>query len=196
MKHLLLVVTIIGCGSESPQHVDAASDGTAAIDVAPGDSVASAFALTSPMLAPGAAFAAANTCDGANTSPQFVWSAPPANTQSFALVLTDNSNGLVHCVIYDVPASATGLPAAVMNAYAPTNVTGAHQTASYSAAVRGYNGPCPPAGGGAHNYEFAAYALDTAALPGASMSTTRAQALTLIMQHQLGKVSLAGTYMR
>jgi hypothetical protein len=115
---------------------------------------------------------------------------------SYAVVLTDKSfNNLVHWVIYDVPASATALPAAVQKTYAPTNVMGAHQTASYQANVRGYLGPCPPIGGGPHTYEFAVYGVDVATLP-ATMATTGPQAVALITQHMTAKATLTGTYER
>ncbi len=152
--------------------------------------------VLSPMLTEGATIATANTCDGANTSPQLAWTGNTMNAQSFAVVLTDKSNGLVHAVIYDIPASATGLPADVEKVYAPTDVPGAHQTDSYTAGMRGYRGPCPPVNGGAHTYEFALFGLDVAALPGASMTTTRAQAVTLINQHKTATVTLTGMYMR
>jgi Raf kinase inhibitor-like YbhB/YbcL family protein len=182
---------VAACGSDSSTAPDAAVEGPAdaAID-AP-----QPFTMSSPELMQ-QAFVAANTCDGANTSPQLAWSGYVANPQSFAVVFTDMSNDLVHWVIYDIPADATGLPANVMKAYAPTNVPGAHQTASYQAATRGYLGPCPPPADQAHTYEFAVYALDVATLPGAMMNTTRAQAVPLIIEHQIAKATLTGTYDR
>src|SRR5215216_4819255 len=102
MKRLAIAV-LAGCGGSSPTQIDAAIDGAATFD---GQfDGPSALTLTSPMLAPGASFAAANTCDGAsNTSPQLVWS---GNAASFAVVLSDKSfNNLVHWIIYDIPASA------------------------------------------------------------------------------------------
>jgi Raf kinase inhibitor-like YbhB/YbcL family protein len=198
MKRLVLLALLAACGgddssAQSDAGIDGAVGGTdAAIDTPSGGM----FALTSPMLTEGATIATANTCDGANTSPQLVWSGNAMNAMSFAVVLTDKTNGLVHWVIYDVPGSATGLPADVSKAYTPSNVPGAHQAASYQTTVRGYLGPCPPASGGAHTYEFAAYGLDVAALPGATMATTRAEAVTLIGQHTTAKATLTGMYMR
>ena len=193
MKRLAIAV-LAACDGSSPAQIDAAIDGAATLD---GQfDGPSAFTLTSPMLAPGASFVAANTCDGAlNMSPQLVWSGNAIGAASFAVVLTDKSNNLVHWVIYDVPASATGLPENVEKVYAPSNVAGAHQTASYQATVRGYLGPCPPSGP-AHTYEFAVYGLDVATLPGASMATTRADAVTLITQHDTAQATLTGMYMR
>lgn len=177
-----------GGGGGTPIDTAPAGDGPPAGDAPPGS-----FALSSPMLASGASFDPANTCDGADTSPQLVWTSPPAGTRSFAVVLTDQSlnPNLVHWVIYDVPAAATGLPANVDKSYAPANVAGAHQTESYQAQTHGYLGPCPP---NLHMYQFAAYALDVDVLPGTSMSTTRAQAVPLVMQHQLATATLVGMY--
>jgi Raf kinase inhibitor-like YbhB/YbcL family protein len=184
------------CGTESkPTHADAALDGPAAADAGP-DAPPGVFALTSPALVEGGMIDAAITCDGANTSPELSWTSAPADTQSFAVVLTDKTNDLVHWVIYDIPASATGLPSAVMKVYSPANVPGAHQTTSYNTNVTGYLGPCPPPAQGAHMYEFAAYALDVATLPGASSTTTRQQAVPIIMMHALASATLTGSYER
>jgi Raf kinase inhibitor-like YbhB/YbcL family protein len=183
------VVVLAGaCGGGGGGQIDSppAGDGLPSDDAPPGS-----FAMSSPMLASGAAFDPANTCDGADTSPQLAWANPPGGTRSFAVVLTDQTISLVHWVIYDVPAASTGLPANVDKTYAPTNVAGAHQTESYQAQTHGYLGPCPPS---LHTYQFAAFALDVDILPGTSMSTTRAQAVPLIMQHELATATLTGTY--
>jgi Raf kinase inhibitor-like YbhB/YbcL family protein len=188
---LLACLALTACSSNgTPADVDAAPviDAAVGLDVVidgPG------LTLTSPVLTEGGAISAVNTCNGANTSPQLDWIGQPSGTLSYAVVLTDKSNQLVHAVIYDIPATATGLPANVEKLYTPSNVPGAHQTSSYQTAVRGYNGPCPPS---QHTYEFALYALDVATLPGATMGTTRSQALTLIQAHDLAMATLTGTY--
>jgi Raf kinase inhibitor-like YbhB/YbcL family protein len=201
MKRLILIL-LAACGGDdsSSAQSDAAVDGSGSATIdAPGvdaPNMGGTFTMTSPMLTEAAMLAAANTCDGANTSPQLVWMGNAMNAMSYAVVLTDKSNNLVHWVIYDIPGSATGLPAAVEKVYAPTNVAGAHQTASYQATTRGYLGPCPPANGGPHTYEFAVYGLDVATLPGTSMTTTRAQAVPLITQHMTATALLTGNYER
>ncbi|MDQ3335960.1 MAG: YbhB/YbcL family Raf kinase inhibitor-like protein [Myxococcota bacterium] len=189
MKRIALVL-LVGCGGSGGPAADAAIDSIGTIDAALDAPPAGAFALTSPMLAAGAAFNAANTCNGANTSPQLAWTAGPAGTMSYAIIFTDKSNNLIHWVIYDIPASATGLPADVQKAYMPNNVAGAKQTLSYQA-VRGYLGPCPPV---LHTYEFVVYALDVATLPGVTMNSTRAQLAPVILDHDLGMAALSGTY--
>lgn len=196
MKRLAIALLVASCGSDdsTPAQGDAAVDGAGTVDASV--DAAAAFTLTSPMVTQGAAIAAVYTCDGANTSPQLVWTGNATSAQSYAIVLADMANGVVHWVIYDIPVAATGLPANVEKAYAPTNVAGAHQTQSYQAAVRGYLGPCPNPADGPHTYEFAVYGLDVATLPGATMATTRAQAIALIQQHQTAMATLSGTYDR
>lgn len=107
------------------------------------------------------------------------------------MVFTDLSNGLVHSVTYDIPSSRLDLPANVQKAYQPNNVAGAKQTTAYDNNTRGYLGPCPP---NEHTYEFALYAIDVVQLPGATMSTTRAQIVPIIQAHDLGVAKLTGKY--
>jgi Raf kinase inhibitor-like YbhB/YbcL family protein len=191
MRSLLgLGLLFAGCGGGSggtPTPDAAPQDG------APTDTPSGGFTVTSTAFAADGAIPAASTCSGANTSPQLAWTGAPSGTLSYAVVLTDLSltPPLVHWVIYDIPGDATGLPAGVEKTYTPANVPGAHQTASYDSQVRGYLGPCPPA---KHTYEFAVYALLAATLPGATMQTTRADAVPVITAHQLGRGTLTGTY--
>jgi Raf kinase inhibitor-like YbhB/YbcL family protein len=192
MKRLLfgLLAACGGSGSDTP--TDAATDGTAIVDSAVDAPPSGSIALTSPTITMGAMFPAMHTCTGpGNTSPQLTWTAGPAGTLSYAVIFTDKSNNLIHWIIYDIPASATGLPANVQKAYAPNNVTGAKQTDSYQAGMRGYLGPCPP---NQHTYELVVYALDVATLPGVTMASTRADVSPVILQHDLAMGALSGTY--
>jgi len=186
-------LVVAGCGggdgnpaTDGPPSSDGPGGGDAPTDTPP-----TAFALTSPAYSEGGTIPVDQTCNGANTSPQLDWVGGPAGTMSFAVVLTDKSNNLIHAVIYDIPSTNTGLPADVDKVFAPADVPGAHQTTSYDPSVRGYNGPCPPS---THTYEMKLFALDVAALPGATMQTTRAQAVVLIDQHDLAAATLTATY--
>jgi len=173
---LSLALAVAACGSSSS---------TPQVDASLIDSpVVAGFIVTSPAFAEGGAIPIANTCKGANTSPELTWTGAPAGTMSFAVVFTDLSLSphLVHTVIYDIPATVTGLPAAVANTYEPANLPGAHQTTGYDDTTRGYLGPCPPS---VHNYELAVYPLLAAQLPGATMTTTRADAVATITAHAL-----------
>jgi Raf kinase inhibitor-like YbhB/YbcL family protein len=175
------------------------SGGSGSIDAPPGNLEASidtppgVFALSSPMLANNAMFPAANTCDGADTSPELDWVNPPAGVGSFAVVLYDRSltPNLIHWVLYDIPGSATGLPTGVGMGYEPANIAGAHQPIGLQN-QRQYHGPCPPA---LHVYDFIVYALPEPMLPGATMDTTKEDAEASITAHQGVMATLTGTYM-
>lgn len=100
------------------------------------------------------------TCDGADNSPAFEWSDPPAGTQSFAFLADDPdapAGTWVHWVLFDLPASVRALQ---------QNVPRKEELADGSRQGRndfgkiGYGGPCPPAGA-PHRYFFKIYALDT-----------------------------------
>ncbi len=199
MRQLLpcVVLFAIGCGGDSPAGVDAPSiDGPGQNDGPTADTAMGTFAITSTAFAEGGTFPTDNTCDGTNVSPQLDWTDAPAGAMSFAVVLTDKSLSppLVHSVIYDIPMSATGLPADVDKVFAPPDVAGAHQTRTFNGF--GYSGPCPPVNQGAHDYELAVHALDVATLPGADMNTTRDTAVQTIAQHDMGSAVLNGMYQR
>ncbi|MEO8700480.1 MAG: YbhB/YbcL family Raf kinase inhibitor-like protein [Kofleriaceae bacterium] len=204
MRGCVWLAMLVACGgSEDPAAIDgpgttdpdAVIDGVnSGIDTPPTD-----MAISSTVLAEGAAFPEVHTCgtagDAANTSPPLAWVGPPAGTLSFAVVFTDRI-GLIHSVIYDIPATATSLPVDVEKTFAPANVLGAHQTITLGGVTFGYAGPCPPPGAAVHTYEFELFALDVATLPGADMTTTQSQARTLILAHDLASVELTGTYQR
>jgi Raf kinase inhibitor-like YbhB/YbcL family protein len=97
---------------------------------------------------------------GGNTSPELSWTGVPAGTMSFALVLQDLSNGFAHWVLWNIPGSATGLPAGIdKTSDMPSNVEGAQQAGLGSGAEdHGYFGP----GSSCNVYQFALYALSMA----------------------------------
>lgn len=150
------------------------------------------FALTSSSIAEGAFFPAENTCSGANTSPPLAWTAGPAGTKSYAIVLNDTTISFLHFIVYDIPANVSALPAALEAAYAPANPAGTHETKSYKGTF-GYAGPCPPA---VHVYEFVLYALDVATLPGVTQDVSLADAQTAIKAHSLASTKLTAKYMK
>ena len=99
-------------------------------------------------------------CSGANISPALSWTEPPANTQSFALIVDDpdapTSTPAVHWLIYAIPATQRTL--AEDTAKKATLPGGARQGRN-SAGKIGYTGPCPDPGK-VHHYFFKLYALD------------------------------------
>jgi phosphatidylethanolamine-binding protein (PEBP) family uncharacterized protein len=189
---------LAACGGDEGNAIDASAGADAAGDAAgtidasgDPDAAPGTFTLTSPAFTEGGVIPDENACAGANVSPALAWTAGPAGTLGYAVVLTDLTNPLVHSVIYDIPGAGLGLPADVDKDYAPADVPGAHQTRAYDNTTFGYLGPCP---GSTHTYRFDAYALDVATLPGATMNTSRTAAVAAIQMHDLGMASLSGTF--
>ena len=150
------------------------------------------LSLSSPAFAPGAMIPVRYTCDGNDESPPLVWDGAPAGVQSFVLIMDDPDApaGIwVHWVIFNIPASATGLPAAIPPQ--PRLKDGAVQGVNSWRRV-GYGGPCPPRG--QHRYFFKLYALD-ALLP-LDASATKADVLKAMEGHILARAELMGVYQR
>jgi Raf kinase inhibitor-like YbhB/YbcL family protein len=149
--------------------------------------------LTSTSFQAGSQIPAKFTCSGAGISPQLAWSAPPAGTVSFALIVTDPDapgQTFVHWVLYGLPAETRALPEAL---------PGIGQLADGGRQGRndfgdlGYGGPCPPPGS-PHHYVFTLYALDAKLnLP---VGATRAQVEAAMQGHILASGELIGVYRR
>jgi Raf kinase inhibitor-like YbhB/YbcL family protein len=97
-----------------------------------------------------------------NVSPAIDWTGAPPGTQSFAIALHDltfiQGNGpFTHWVMWNIPSSATGLPAELPQGVMPG--VPAADTQQYSFRdTRGYTG----SGACGNVYEFVLYALSTA----------------------------------
>ena len=170
---------------------DAASDAPGG-DTGGGSDVASdasAFVLTSTAFTEGMTIPAAHTCAGTNVSPPLSWTPGPAGTLSYAVVLTDKTNNLVHSGIYDIPANVTSLPMNVEKVANPSVPAGSKQVQNYSS-VNGYAGPCP--GATAHTYEFMLYAVDIATLPGIMTTQKGAALVTALQAHDITTTKLTG----
>ncbi|MEW6400493.1 MAG: YbhB/YbcL family Raf kinase inhibitor-like protein [Chloroflexota bacterium] len=145
--------------------------------------------LTSSAFTAGLPIPADYSCKGRDMSPALAWTEPPAGTQSFALIMDDPDAPMgtwVHWVIYNVPATARGLPEAVPTAgqLADGSVQG-----TTSAGTTGYHGPCPPSG--THRYFFKLYALDAVL----STPVTDKDSLLRAMEgHILDQAELMGTF--
>lgn len=132
-------------------------------------------------------FPASNANPG--PSPEIKWTTVPAGTQSFVLIMHDPdpvvnkmaSTDVTHWVVYDIPGTATGLPAGVKaGELADGTKQGANITNQPS-----YMGPAPPAGHGLHHYTFELFALDTKLnLPNGAQ---RADIVKAMDGHVLGK---------
>ena len=97
------------------------------------------------------------TCDGDDLSPPLAWSGVPAGTRSFAIVCRDPdapSGTWYHWAIFDISTATHELGEGRDPHNAP------HREAINDFGKRGWGGPCPPRGHGAHHYHFKIYALD------------------------------------
>jgi Raf kinase inhibitor-like YbhB/YbcL family protein len=155
-----------------------------------------ALSLNSPVFAHQGAIPKNYTCQGKDISPALKWSGLPDGTKSLALIIDDPDapdpaapqRVWVHWVLYNIPASANGMPEAVT---ATTLPRGTREGTNDWGRV-GYGGPCPPVG--RHRYFHKLYALDTV-LPDLRQPTKAA--LEKAMEgHVLEKVELIGTYQK
>ena len=151
-----------------------------------------AFVLTSPAFTSGGEIPRVHTCEGKDVSVPLAWSGAPPGTKSFALIVDDPDapdpaapqTTWVHWVLYDIPASTTGLDAGVAR-LPPGTREGVNDWQR-----TGYGGPCPPIG--RHRYFHKLYALDVV-LP--DLQRPGKAALERAMKgHVLGEAQLVGTY--
>jgi Raf kinase inhibitor-like YbhB/YbcL family protein len=120
------------------------------------------LSLESPSFDAGGEIPAKHTCEGGDTSPALAWSGLPAGTKSLALIVDDPDAPdprapkmtWVHWVLYDIPATATGLPEAARKGDLPTGTREGKNDWKRT----GWGGPCPPIG--RHRYFHKLYALD------------------------------------
>ena len=144
-----------------------------------------------------------NSAYGENVSIDLTWADLPEGTQQLALICDDPivveigmmEQPYVHWVMYNIPASASGLPAGL-----PSDAT--LEMEGLEGAVNGLNGlgrsgyfgPRPPANGQLHAYHFRVYALDDALNlePGLG----KAELLDAMNGHVLATGMLMGHYER
>jgi Raf kinase inhibitor-like YbhB/YbcL family protein len=131
------------------------------------------------------------TCDGADRSPALHWSAEPAGTQSFALIMDDpDAPGGVftHWLVWDIPAYVHSLPEG--NEHASLGKAGLNDFGK-----RGYGGPCPPKARGPHRYFYRVFALDAPSLD-LPEGSRRAALEKAVRKHALAEASFMGRYER
>jgi Raf kinase inhibitor-like YbhB/YbcL family protein len=152
--------------------------------------------LSSSAFVDNGAIPAVYTCEGKDVSPPLSWSGAPAGTKCFALIVDDPDAPdpaqprmtWVHWVLYDLPATGSGLPEAVASAALPAGT----REGLNDWGRTGYGGPCPPIG--RHRYFHKLYALDTV-LP--DLNRPKKAALENAMRgHILEQATLIGTYQK
>jgi Raf kinase inhibitor-like YbhB/YbcL family protein len=118
--------------------------------------------LTSSAFRHGADIPRKYTCNGEDVSPPLSWAEVPPAALSLALIVEDPDapdpaaprRTWAHWVLYDIPASATGLQEGVRSQELPQGT----REGLNDWRRTGYGGPCPPIG--RHRYFFRLYALD------------------------------------
>ncbi len=144
--------------------------------------------------------AAPGVATGEGLSPAISWTNVPAGTQSLFLNMRDmdvarnkTTDDQAHWVVWNIPATATGLPEGVPKAARLTN--GAYQ---FSATGQMYRGPGAGANGPKHHYMFELYALDAAidVPPAADAFESRANVMKAIQGHILAKAVYGGLFRR
>jgi hypothetical protein len=152
-----------------------------------------ALVISSPSFSAGADIPRKHSCDGADISPQLTWSGAPAGTRSFALIADDPDapvGNWTHWVLYDLPATATGLLENVSKVEEPP--AGGRQGRNDFRKI-GYGGPCPPPGK-PHRYFFKLYALDRPLELKAGASQKEVE--QAMKGHVLAQAELMGKYGR
>lgn len=160
------------------------------------DGMARALTLSSPAFTAKAAIPKKHTCEGDDVSPPLVWTGLPAGTKSLVLFVDDPDapdpaaprTTWVHWVLYDVPATTSGLPEGLTTASGPAGARDGLNDWKRT----GYSGPCPPIG--RHRYVHTLYALDV--LLGDLGRPSQAAVEKAMRGHVLENAQLVGTYQK
>lgn len=163
-----------------------------------GDGGTLPFALTSSAFMEGGIIPTTHECGagvgqgpGDNLSPPLGWTAGPATTGSYAIVMRDiDAGGLVHWVVYDVPPTTLMLPMSVPSGYQPAMPAGAKQAEIQNSGYFGYFGPCSPST--VNTYQFTVHALPTPTLGGVSMQSTENEIAAAVEAASIASAALAG----
>ncbi len=185
---LVVAGTVVACSRADGRSLpppDPASTTTAPSTPALPTTPASAFTLRSTSFPNGQILAANLTCQGLGTSPDFTWTAPPADAVELALVVRDQTEGgYLHWVVTGIDPTTTG--------FSGDGLPEGALTAVNSSGSSGWSPPCPPAGTGVHTYEATLYALKSI-LPveaGAPGTPT----VALIEGARIAQASITATY--
>ena len=158
------------------------------------------MSITSPSFTQEREIPARYTCDGLNISPSITWVGVPSGAKSIALIVDDPDAPdpsapkmtWVHWLLYNIPASATGLLEGGAEGRADKNLPSGTLQGVNDWHLSSYGGPCPPIG--SHRYYFKLYALDRL-LP--DLRKPSKATLEKAMQgHLLEQSSLIGLYRR
>jgi Raf kinase inhibitor-like YbhB/YbcL family protein len=127
-------------------------------------------------------------CSGKNLMPDLAWKNAPAGTKSFAVTFYDKDaptgSGFWHWVVYDIPASVTGLAGGVNSGTLPAGA----MEGNTDLGKPGFFGPCPPVGR-THRYVYTVHALKVDKL-GVDKNASPAFVGFNLWMHRIGEASL------
>src|SRR5438094_9068582 len=114
----LLILFAVGCKREASTTSDTSSTSAATGAITDTGSNAMALKITSSAFQPNGSIPSQYTCEGKDISPPLAWSGAAGNAKSFAMIVDDPDapdpakpqRVYVHWVVYNLPASTTGLP--------------------------------------------------------------------------------------
>ncbi len=119
--------------------------------------------ITSPVFGHGLDLPDRFTADGAGLSPPLSWEGVPAGAACLALLVEDPDIPfpvpLVHALVYDIPASMTGLGEGAIPTVLKTAGPEGFRAGRNSFGRQGWLAPTPPPGHGPHHYAFQLFAL-------------------------------------
>lgn len=193
--YYILVLSLAACAAQptptsEPDATEVPTQISTEVPMGATEEVAMSFEISSPAFGNGEAIPVDFSCDGSDASPALTWTEPPADTQSFALIMDDPDAPMgtwVHWVVYNIPASTRELEE---NMPAIPELSNGIAQGYTSAKTVGYHGPCPPSG--THHYYFKLYALDT--VLSLSAKADKKELLAAMEGHILANVELMGTF--
>ena len=140
--------------------------------------------VTSPAFKNGGVIPEDNTQYGKNIFPGLHWTAGPAGTHSYVIIIQSESYGgsptAIQFTLYNVPAAVTALDAGMT-----TPPTGAVYGSNVHGAAKPYAGPHTHTGD-QHGYHFQVFALDTVLQPQEPVS------FGVLMSAMMGHVLVSG----
>jgi Raf kinase inhibitor-like YbhB/YbcL family protein len=165
----LMLGTLAGCGADDrdlrPPSAAQLTTTTLALDP-PSDGVGTETELVLQLTS--SAFGAEQpipdqfTCQGGDVSPPLEWINQPAGVTELALAVVDlDADSFVHWLVTGISPAAGGMTEGQVPPGATELTNGFGEV--------GWGGPCPPAGSGAHRYEFRLLALSSS--PGLAAGT-------------------------
>jgi para-nitrobenzyl esterase len=183
----LALLAAPSCGQQPPSATEAGLPQLALTNL-PAKSGAK-LTVTSPAFTPGGDIPFENTQYKGNVFPGLAWTAGPAGTTSYVIIMQDTDAmvrgaPILHWTMMNIPATVTKLDAGMT-----TPPTGAQNGPNIRGANQGYMGPRTPAGP-KHRYHFQVFALDTV-LP-ADAGATYASLTAAMKDHVLASGQVIG----